>query len=377
MKKSCIIFFALLFAHEALHAQDWAQTNGPAGNSLATIAFNSKKEMFVLSGVLLRTTNQGKSWTGIPSPVSSTSISNLAIAANSDLYITVDGFSSGFSEIWKSTDNGDTWTKQLGGRNIFKLCTSPDGAVYAVAYQSESYFTLASSDNGKSWDSAYVCDREPINIIGADKGGNVIIGTDYNAYRSTDRGQSWGKIINGLITSQYNSFASNPITGDDYLLGIGNGTYGLFKSTDGGRTWVRPFTIDDVNGRAVLVDHKGRIYFIVGYNAVSYSDDNCRSWRKFGTYKNNGLEDSYASYTISPDSGFYFTTTFGRLMYASHPDTINSAWENISVPMGHVSVLFCNASDELIGSTENQQYFNGYTYNSFGCSVDYGFILII
>jgi photosystem II stability/assembly factor-like uncharacterized protein len=363
MRKFFFLLASLLFAASDLVAQDWVQTNGPSGNGIKAIVFNRKKDMFVLSNVLIRSTDNASSWTQI-GPQNLPTM-NIAIAPNDDIYITTyyTYVNPVFSEIWKSTDNGNTWVYVIGDRIIRHLAIDSSGTIYAseVTFGDTSY-ALISNDDGKSWHSSFVT-NSAIKFVNVDAKGNIFFGSIDTIFRSTDTGLNWLPTMNGLTAAGFQHFSSAP-NGDNYI--VASYDYGFFRTTDGGNKWTRILTIPPSTegaGLASVTDHTGRIYYVSEYDLL-YSDDTCKTWNEFGPteYQNS----NYLTYpfTTSPDSGFYVATTLGNLLYLS------TLWKEIPIPISITRTILCLRDGSLIASSKF--FTNGDDNSTFSKSTDEG-----
>src|SRR5688572_12184031 len=61
MRVGVILFLSLIVGSTAF-AQDWIQTPGPGGEAIKSIAVTPEDHLFVVSRVVLRSVDRGKSW---------------------------------------------------------------------------------------------------------------------------------------------------------------------------------------------------------------------------------------------------------------------------------------------------------------------------
>src|SRR2546421_10431730 len=88
MKKIFLVATLVALLAGLAQGQEWVSTNGPGGG-FNSIVFNSKKNMFVAAGSLLRSTDGGKSWKLIaPFDALHGTSWKIAIAPDEDIYIT-------------------------------------------------------------------------------------------------------------------------------------------------------------------------------------------------------------------------------------------------------------------------------------------------
>jgi photosystem II stability/assembly factor-like uncharacterized protein len=114
------------------------------------------------------------------------------------------------TSIYKSTDAGKTWHATGGQGSVF---TSPDGYGSALAVDPQRPTTLYAA-----------IDRAVVT--------------------STDAGESWQPITDGLPQGVVTALAVDPRHSGTVYAGLqtGRDTGGIYETTDGGRTWSRVFS---------------------------------------------------------------------------------------------------------------------------------------
>lgn len=231
--------------------------------------------MGVASGGLFRTTDGGETWVPITDgkvPVGSTGSVAVADSDPDVIYLGTgsDGLRSNVSTgrgVYRSTDGGETWqfaglyeVGQIGGVRIHP--TDPD--IVWVAANGDAFKpnsergVFKTTDGGRSWrqvlavsDSTGAMDvelqpgnpdvvyawmsrieRKPWTIISGSREGGF--------YKSTDGGETWERITNGLPTELIGKgnlavTAANPDR--IYALIEAKPGGGLYRSDDAGRSW--------------------------------------------------------------------------------------------------------------------------------------------
>jgi hypothetical protein len=171
---------------------------------------------------LLRTTDGGTTWNHIDGGGTLDGINISGVAARGATIVISANEANTFGDygIWQSTDTGTTWTQISGGAGT----GLPAGASYDLAGDP--------SDNTRLFTNA---------------GANGV-------YRSTDTGATWAKVsdaaMDALITGATNNIEIAMGTSNNVYVAIVNGGQlaGLFRSGDGGNTWVSldlPATVED------------------------------------------------------------------------------------------------------------------------------------
>jgi len=171
--------------------------------------------------------------------------------------------------VYKSTNAGGSWKliggselcddEDVGGGNChyhgiiiekeapFKVLVGSGGDQYAK----EGVGLTGSEDSGESWrnsDDGFVRDVHVSKLIIDPNNNNVFyattqgeteytdkVGDGAGVFKSTDRGNNWSQINNGLNSLETNVLVVDP--NDSEILYLGTDDDGVYKSTDGGETW--------------------------------------------------------------------------------------------------------------------------------------------
>jgi photosystem II stability/assembly factor-like uncharacterized protein len=161
-------------------------------------------------------------------------------------------YAGGNGALYKSTDGGANWTNL----NIGPLPPGPPGfttalvvdpftpsTLYVVAGSGLSANFLKSQDGGQSWN---VIDRNafggPSTILVIDPSNSSTLYRVNPLLKSTDGGVSWTRLADP-ISAISSGYAAVALTVDPrnsntlYVSTVENTGHGIFKSTDGGRSW--------------------------------------------------------------------------------------------------------------------------------------------
>lgn len=195
----------------------WTPVNsGLIAQRVLDIIINKNDEIFVgtYGGVFFSNDN-GYSWTEINNGLSNIGIEDMAINKNGDLFA-----GTYTSDIFRSTDNGKTWSKKSKGLPVKNLWVS------GLAINSQ-------------------------NILFATTGTGV--------YRSKDNGDSWMPVNNGLENSFYNAV----IIDSDDLIYVGNKEGNVFHSDNLGDDWKKLPASNPINDAPsdLAVDAEHQLYF--------------------------------------------------------------------------------------------------------------------
>jgi photosystem II stability/assembly factor-like uncharacterized protein len=170
--------------------------------------------------------------------------------------------------LWKSTDGGNTWRTVFNhpeagdpcplvecrhGFRAIAYAPSNPNIVYAGMSRSRrtvdngefpgpSFGMFKSTDGGETWaEINNGLETSLINIhriaVHPTDPNVVYIGTwKDGVFKTTDGGQSWVLKNNGLVSADVRSLAIDPQNPEVLYAGLGEGA-GVFKSTDGGDLW--------------------------------------------------------------------------------------------------------------------------------------------
>ncbi len=208
--------------------------NGPGGTNLLAGYY---------SGFLARSTDNGATWTGLPSPPGTIKPIRGFFARMTSLATVPDGaggtivlIGAGIS-LWRSTDNGMTFTATSGGYSAWGFASTNDTSGLKIfAYYKNGLWL--STDGGSNWADARSENfpvRQGIYSI-AVKGQYQFVGAPLNHYmsnsllRSTDNGGTWADV----------NPSESPVTAMTFCgstLFAGTAGTGMYVSSDCGTSW--------------------------------------------------------------------------------------------------------------------------------------------
>lgn len=231
---------------------EWAQqvpvrSIGPANMSgrIVDLAINPQDPMqwwaATASGGLLRTDNNGATFTHQFDKQATVSIGAMDVSASDPTILWIGtgeenprNSSSWGDGVYKSTDGGETWTN-MGLNKIFQTGavlihpTNPDvvfiGALGRLWGPSEDRGLYKTTDGGKTWNKVlYVDDRTGVmDIVCSPTDPNIMLAATYTRmrdgydgndpatkfgpgagiWRSTDGGETWERVTEGLPTTEF------------------------------------------------------------------------------------------------------------------------------------------------------------------------------
>ena len=228
-------------------------------------------------------------------------------------------------DIYLSTDNGNKWVKKSPPPySITKIAINPVRAsVFIYASSEDNRGTLyRSTNNGETWEEklrAYV-----ITDIFITPSGEIYLGAGRNIYYSNNNGDNWTNKSNE--NTGVNSIDCI-VEGADGTLYAGMFYSGVYRSTNGGDTWLPPSNYTNVQINKLTIADDGSIFAAASYDGVLKSTDRGVSW----TQVNNGLSSGYGgSHQVSeiiynPITRDIFVITWNSAIYRS--TDLGESWE--------------------------------------------------
>ena len=287
----------------------WHQTGGPlSSQDVRILASSSQGHLFAgtwTAGEVYKTTNNGDTWT-ICGPIPNT---------NPVLGLTIDRHDHLFASVYlrgiaRSTDNGATWEMKNNGLTNFSarwsimdrqgnIWVATEGGLFRTSDDGENWTKMHPAMCFNVWlDSAGAVITQEGDGTGFDSSGN----TSNYVYRSTNGGASW--TTTHIIGK---SFAGIHADGSYFANTYSHST--IFRSTDGGATWTDlhcPVSWDGYTAHMAFLP-QGDIFFTKNGDGagVIRSTDNGTTWE----VKNDGLTTLRVTYLFPHPNGYLFLAT--------------------------------------------------------------------
>ena len=193
------------------------------------------------------------------------------------------------AQIYGSGDAGRSW-RLLANFNKPQLIlddlqvdNKDSRIIYASGHRhKEPGGFFKSSDGGLTWKEAKELKSEAIHALHqSDLNSNLLLaGTVTGLFRSTDRGETWQKVISSTMPVFIDSIAIDPKDTNIIYLGT---TYRAYKSTDGGANWrlIKNGMIDDSDVFAIDIDPRDNNHIIASACSGIYESYNKGElWKK-------------------------------------------------------------------------------------------------
>lgn len=242
-------------------------------------------------GGVYRSVSQGGTWTQYDGGLLNTSAFALAVRSATPVHTLYDGAGFG-DQFWRSGDQASTWTRAtylFTHDSERAVVVDPLAAttLYMAAYGAGVYRSV---DDGATWlypDSlTLTMSNQSVRALVAYPGqsGHVFAGNGYGVYESTNSGTSWTSRVGNLPPSfTVHSLALVP--GSPVTLYAGNDSAGVYKTVDGGVTWVaRNSGLQSLFIHALVVDADNPLsLFAATDSGVFASLDGAGTWSKSST----------------------------------------------------------------------------------------------
>lgn len=248
------------------------------------------------------TTNGGVSWISKPLPLAEGFPAGAggisALDGSNAFYILSSGNSKG---IYRTTDGGNSWTKQTTGFNQNSLFpdivhfwnekegvaigdASPDFEIYTTTNGGIQWNRVDKKNmpDGKSegtWNS-----QETYSVVG-----NSIfyLTTSARIFKSADKGKTWNVINTPFHNANDSTLTFDFKDNDNGLISYcshDGQKYKMYRTTDGGQTW-NTLTTNNFYQRIKYIPNAGA-YFSMNINGgLSYSCDDGQTWTNIPDFK--------------------------------------------------------------------------------------------
>src|ERR1041385_151570 len=331
MKHFVTILIAILFVFTTMPAvAQWVQTSGPSGGAVAQLVTNPANGYIfaVAGGDVYRSTDAGASWHPKTNSLQANMGANTIAASGTNVYI---GLGSGNTAniLFRSTDNGDTWTiPTAAGIPAFyipgPMIVSGSRLLMYGAYLLGGGKIFASTDGGDNW--AESTTGLPANYgvsAFALKGSTVFASsTSKGIYKSTDNGANW-TLSNSTIGAGISGLSAN----SSYIF-VSTSTTGVYRSSGSDTVWtkINPSSNYGTNFATTLLATSANLFIGVG-GYMYKADQSGNTWDSIRT----GLPPANAGtaiYTLATSGssllcgyakhGIYRTTNSGANWFQSH-----------------------------------------------------------
>lgn len=354
MKRIIILFFMMCFFSKHIISQQliWNHTGGPMGGIVGDMAINSLGEIyagvypfFIEYSGLYKSTNNGDSWSRVETQFEDFEVYAVYITKEDHIWVGTN-FQG---RIYRSTNNGLTWENKSNGYNIgecWAFGQSKDGVMFAGDGQ---YIRIyRSTDYGDNWELS--ANLRPL-VFATDSNNIVYTGTHDGLFATSDNGLNWAQnnfLSNIPVSSILIDSNNNIFCGTGYY---DNGN-GVFYSTDAGQNWSQL----GLPGKIVLslaLDSKGNLYAGTKQDGLFKTTDLGQTWIQYnqGIYKKDvfrlKLNKEDMIFIGSEGDGGFASGGGGVFRSMDNGDF----FEHIGLPTSNVKNIVFSADSLIFAST--------------------------
>jgi photosystem II stability/assembly factor-like uncharacterized protein len=294
---------------------------------------------------------------------------------------------SGYATKLNSTGSALVYSTYLGSGFSMSVALDSTGAAYLTGGTSSSSFPLTpdtlkthsplfrTSNSGASWDNVNF-GLAPGNVLGnpgvfhdivADPvtRGVLYAASDDGVYKSTNGGRTWTRSSNGLVSLRVNTLAIDPKTPATLYVGVSpidfNPQAKVFKSTDGGANWnplASTNSFQFVGVIAVDPVTPSNVYAYNGFGIIK-SPDGGASWGAPGSNSPSAVasivvDPSNPSVVYAADNTGVFKSTNGGASWSPAnnglPNPVGVA--RVAIDFAHTSTLYASTTAGVFKSTD-------------------------
>jgi len=271
------------------------------------------------------------------------------------IYVGTSGMS-----MWSSEDGGETWSRPYGKglygeSRVFSLTSQPAYGSHVLAGTDQGIYRWYAKEQRWEHLPSPMDATQTWALVQSPHDPNVLLaGTrDARLYRSDDRGQSWTELDVGLATEcaavevpRVTQIVFDPE--DPQLVWVGVEIDGVWRSTDGGRTFskhVQGLTTEDIHGLEVTYQDGQRWVFAVTNGGLFASLDSGLTWqpRPFearSVYTRSIAERADKRGVLFMTNGNGPPGSTGRLLRS---DDYGETWGDVGLPGEPNSTPWCVA----------------------------------
>lgn len=243
-------------------------------------------------------------------------------------------FASTINKVFRSTDNGETWTEVLNMPDSYTgLHVQDNGTLWISGGEGKVYKSI---NNGQSWTLVNInVTTYPvldIQFIGAN---NIyaLIGGGYGGIRySTNGGANWSDIFTNVINQ-----AMQVIDSNNLLVSSGNS---IIQTTNAGTDWTTQFSWTGYRISYEFFHPTASEWILTGFDGqVYYSNDNGTTWEEI----NSGVSYVTGIDFINANEGWIVGGYSGFNNVVAHTINAGTTWHLINVPEGVSDINFHNS----------------------------------
>lgn len=190
----------------------------------------------------------------------------------------------GGGAIFKSCDDGDTWTRSAGSlQSGTALLIDPVDP--AIVYFGVDNGVYRSRDHGASFELTGVSSiTARVFALAGRADGTIFAGTADGVWSSTDQGESWTRMNGSPTGESIRSILVDPGDANRLFVGGGNGLF--YETTDGGASWRRIGGFTQPVNTLLFDPLNAAVIYAAAWDGVHRSADGGTTWNNLGGVRN-------------------------------------------------------------------------------------------
>lgn len=303
------------------------------GDPIVVIQLNPKNPDIIYvatNDYIYKTRDGGQTWTNLSRGMSHSRVISMAVDPTypATVYVGTKG-----DAVYKSYDGGQRWASMRSGLDDVTISSVVNQFVFDPTDSNHIYLATTmgvseTKDGGEHWVKKMEGIKEVLMVVtlGMDPTRRAILyaGTSGGVYKTTDEAGHWEKVNNGLVSpdiiksSRALSVTSVLVDSFEPDTVYASTLVGLYKTTDGGKGWVRiGQSLQDQMLFSMILDRtrKGVIY-LGSREGVHRSEDGGATWSTLNTgLATLNIRSLVQSQT---DPALFYAGTNGSGLYRSH-----------------------------------------------------------
>ncbi len=274
--------------------------------------------------------------------------------------------------LFRSPDGGTTWERLATADQVGTTCSmiivDPNDPSRIHVTGNLGY--IRSDDGGTTWVGHLAGDASDMVMHPTDASRLYVGHRPDGVYRSTDGGDNWTLLGNGLPNIQTLNVVLDIAQSNPNVLyaaiseeGVSIGLEGIYRSTDGGNTWSGTPGTDPPLGRtswnlALAVDPTDEnTVFLLGFGL--YRSQNAgTSWQRItDTTSRPSLHVDYQAVTVGPDETVWLGNDGGMWKSADG----GQSWTNLNATLGITQLYYISHhptdSERFMGGSQDNGFF--------------------
>lgn len=303
---------------------------------------------FDIKGIILKTTDGGKSWFHIPQKVK-TRLDDIEFVSPNI------GYASGYQGYMvKTIDGGNTWleVKTPTNEDIMSISFTDENLGYAAANNGS---VLKTTDGGVTWEIIELSYDWAIKILFLNENKGFLLTSYSGFFSTTDGGNSWQEVEHDKYFDVMDIQFVNDNIG--YVVGGMLNPFHFIKTVDGGKTWKQKiyprYTLTTYNAVCFQDQHSGFVFNSIG--EIIATADGGQNWFILDTLRHPKLTPGSLGYDIT---SFQFIEPNkaiglggGGILYFEKPNELTFNW----FPEDKVQGI--NTPHPFVASTEEEMYY--------------------